>query len=710
MTRPLAVDIVVPGASFGGAEALLLRLLDPHAARLDARVTALGQTRFADEAAGRGWPVTVVPTGRTGPAVAAAAVRLTRRWRRDPPDVVLANGVKAAAVAVPAAFAAGVPVVWFKHDFSLDRQLARPLAAIATAVVASGPHVAEATGRAGVEVLLPPAPRPALPADEARRRLVAAGLPGDAEHVVICLGRLVDYKGVDDAVRALVTARGWHVAVIGQDDPAAPGESGRLERLARDVDVEHRVHFLGDLDEGGRLLAAADAVAVLTKLGAGNRGREGWSLVADEALAAGVPLIAARGGAVAERVGGAGIAVDPAAPEQVAAALEHLRDAETRRAMGAAGQAAMKDRPDTAAQGSRLVGVLAAAARRPGAGLEPARPVTVVVPAWNEGPHVAASLQPLIDQLGPDDELVVVHDPSPDETGAALDELAGPQIRVLHRPEGSSGISSARNAGIAAARHDRIACTDIGCVPQPGWLDALKAGLDDEPSPALVTGLYDVVADGPLQEAMSLACYPAVEEARRTGPLTRVYGALLGRVFDPSLPTGRSMAFTRQAWQDAGGFPESLATAEDVGFGQTIVAGGGRAVLATEAVVRWDQRPTVAGTATMFFRYGVGDGESRHRGLVARNLARLVAYTAGTAALAGRRRSLRALATAGAAFYLSVPMARAVRRRSGATTVALIPAALALKDLTKIAGCLVGLRRPPAQPPAAARSARTPRP
>jgi hypothetical protein len=281
--------------------------------------------------------------------------------------------------------------------------------------------------------------------------------------------------------------------------------------------------------------------------------------------------------------------------------------------------------------------------------------------------------------------------------------LVNERVRVIHRPEGASGISSARNAGIAAAAHDRIACTDVGCVPQPGWLDALRAAMSDEPEPALVTGLYDVAAAGPLQEAMALACYPAVEEARRTGPLTRVYGALLGRVFDAGLPTGRSMAFTRQAWRDAGGFPESLATAEDVGFGQAIVARGGRAVLAADAVVTWDQRPTIAGTATMFYRYGVGDGQSRHRGLVARNLARLVAYSAGAAALASGRRPARAGAAAGAAFYLSVPVGRAVRRRSSPATVALIPAALALKDLTKIAGCLAGLRRPPAPRPGAAR-------
>jgi glycosyltransferase involved in cell wall biosynthesis len=347
------------------------------------------------------------------------------------------------------------------------------------------------------------------------------------------------------------------------------------------------------------------------------------------------------------------------------------------------------------------------------AGIADPPPVTVVIPAFREdAAAVRATVEPLLAQLGPDDEVVVVHDPSSDpadhadsadpadDTGAVLDALAAgaprpDAMRVLHRPAGSSGISSARNEGIRSATHDRIACTDIGCVPQPGWVEALRAALAEAPAPSLATGLYDVGADGPLQEAMALACYPAVQEARRAGPLLRLYGALFGRVFDPALPTGRSMAFTRDAWQSAGGFPEALATAEDVGFGQKIVASGGRAVLAADAVVRWEQRPSLAATARMFFNYGVGDGESRSRLLVGRNLARAAAYGAGAVALARGGRALRGGALAGAAFYLSAPLGRARRRRAGLGAVALVPVAVAVKDGAKVAGCVVGLRRPP---------------
>jgi hypothetical protein len=47
----------------------------------------------------------------------------------------------------------------------------------------------------------------------------------------------------------------------------------------------------------------------------------------------------------------------------------------------------------------------------------------------------------------------------------------------------------------------------------------------------------------------------------------------------------------------------------------------------------------------------------------------------------------------GAAVYLSLPLARAVRTRSSPLVVAGIPVALAVKDLAKAAGCLRALVR-----------------
>jgi glycosyltransferase involved in cell wall biosynthesis len=360
--------------------------------------------------------------------------------------------------------------------------------------------------------------------------------------------------------------------------------------------------------------------------------------------------------------------------------------------MGQAGRVLVEGMDDLDATTTRFVGALAVAAHRPGAGLDPAAGprMSVVVPVYREAGTIGDSLDALDAQLSPGDELVVVADDGGDGTIAAI-RRSPVECTLITRP-GPGGISSARNAGIAAARHDVVALTDAGCRPHPGWLDGLRAGAAEAGiGPDLVTGLYDVAASTPMEAAFALACFPVPEEARRTGVWTTLYGKLLGRAYDPTLPTGRSMAVTKDAWAAAGGFPEDLATAEDVRFGRRLAELGRTCVLTADAVTTWEQRPTLGATARMYHGYGVGDGQSGDRLLVARNLVRLAAYLLGPLLWWKGGRAGQAAAAAGAAVYLSVPVARAARRRAGAQTWALLPVALAVKDVAKAVGCLKGL-------------------
>ncbi|PKW26716.1 glycosyltransferase [Phycicoccus duodecadis] len=692
---PLRVLVVAPKGFVGGAEAWLLSILGAAGRRLSVDAVVLDDGPLVEELASRGARVTVRPTGPRPLDLLSAGGSLRTVLRRADPDVVLANGIKAAVAVGPVAWAAGVPLVWVRHDPSFDPTLGRVVHRLATRTVTVTPRGGADVEHPGALVVAPPLLAEPLPRAEALERLHALGVP-DGDHLLLGMTtRLAPYKGLDTAIRALARpgATRWRLVVAGVDDPGAPGEQARLAALAREAGVEDRVTWLGSVDGAGRLAAGFDAVALLTRAGVpGYPSAEGHPLVMIEALAAGTPVVTdprtvppARDAATAR---GCAL-VDATDPVDVAAALHRLAETDARAAVAAEAGAVGAVHPRAPEVADTIVTVLREAATRPGAGEADGPAVTVVTTVLNEATGVDELLELLVPQLRHDDRLVVVDGGSTDGTWERLQEWESREPRVEASSAPGAGISAGRNIGIRRARTAWVACTDVGCRPEPGWLDGFRraagTGRYD-----LVTGVYRAGDDGSdWSRALAAVAYPRPAEQRRRTPLVRTYGRFLGRAYDARLCTGRSVAFTRDAAEAAGGFPEHLATAEDVRFGMAAVDAGARPVLSLDAEVTWAQRPTLAANGRMFRGYGRGDGLSGDRVLVGRNLARALVF-ASLPVLAlhptGRR-----LAVSGLATYLSLPLARAARGPRPLPTMVLVPAVAAYRDLMKARGCAEGL-------------------
>ena len=208
----------------------------------------------------------------------------------------------------------------------LRRVLARASRIIASSsqYIASSPYLQPLADKCMV-VPLAIDPQPFLPA----RPLLSA----PAEPTLLFVGRHRYYKGVDDLIKAMRSIRAR--LLIAGDGPMRSAWNA----LARQLNLEERVHFLGDVGPGDLpgLYAAADIFVLPSNLRA-----EAFGIVLLEAMAAGLPCITTElstGTSYVVQDGVTGFVVPPRSPDELARAINRLlADSELRRTMGQAGQ------------------------------------------------------------------------------------------------------------------------------------------------------------------------------------------------------------------------------------------------------------------------------------------------------------------------------------------------------------------------------------
>lgn len=107
----------------------------------------------------------------------------------------------------------------------------------------------------------------------------------------------------------------------------------------------------------------------------------------------------------------------------------------------------------------------------------PGRPtVSVCMATFRGAEHVVEQLRSILEQLGDDDEVVVVDDASPDETVAVIAGLRDPRIRVERFPR-NAGYTVAFARALELARGEVLMLSDQDDVWLPGRVDVLLEAL-----------------------------------------------------------------------------------------------------------------------------------------------------------------------------------------------------------------------------------------
>lgn len=346
----MRVAFVSPFVIQGGAERYLALLLDGLERDWIARIYFLADGPLVGELRERGYPLEVVPTGPGPLAILRSALRLRRELRRLRPDVVHADGIKGALVTTLALAGTRVPVVWLKCDFSHDGWLARTVARRCRSIAAVSRAVTETFRDGALEkTTVVPFGLPEAAVDRERGRAAVRGLVGEASGPVVGLvGRLDPHKGHREVLAVLPRLREQYdlrAVFVGADDPAHPGYREQLAAEIAAAGLEGAVTLPGFRGDAVELIAGCDALVIPSVTSRGGLGKEGFSLVALEAMGVGTPVVAYDHGGPPEVLGDCGLLVPPGDREALGdALLRLLEDGELRERLSECGRRRARER------------------------------------------------------------------------------------------------------------------------------------------------------------------------------------------------------------------------------------------------------------------------------------------------------------------------------------------------------------------------------
>lgn len=297
--------------------------------------------------------------------------------------------------------------------------------------------------------------------------------------------------------------------------------------------------------------------------------------------------------------------------------------------------------------------------------------VSLITTVLNAGDHVGRFLESLAEQTRAPDEIVVVDGGSSDGTLEELRRTEG--ITLIEEP--GANIARGRNVAIAASTYEVIAVSDADCVLEPDWLERLLEPLETGADVSM--GAYRPIAETFFHRCVAAVNLPDPAEWNEA----------------TFMPSGRSVAFRREAIEAAGGYPEWLDIGEDMYVNHRWRGLGMDLRLAPDAIVHWPLRPDLTSTWTQYFRYARGDALA---GMYPeRHALRFGVYGGAAYVWSSRSRLLKLGTLAGAAAYAAKPIRRAMRRcddpAERALALAMVPALMAFVDAAKMTGYLAGL-------------------
>jgi glycosyltransferase involved in cell wall biosynthesis len=223
--------------------------------------------------------------------------------------------------------------------------------------------------------------------------------------------------------------------------------------------------------------------------------------------------------------------------------------------------------------------------------------VSFITTVYNEESTVRLLLKSLFSQSKSPDEIIIVDGGSTDNTILEISNFKFPisnpkaQIKLIFK-KGNRSVG--RNEAIRSANNEIIVCSDSGCILDENWTSNIVKHFEDKKTD-VVAGYYRGLAKTNFQKC--LIPYVLVMQDKVNA--------------DDFLPASRSMAFKKSIWKKAGEFPEEFSNNEDYVFARKLKNINAKIIFEKKAIAYWIPRDNIKDAFIMFYRFALGDAESR---------------------------------------------------------------------------------------------------
>ena len=181
----------------------------------------------------------------------------------------------------------------------------------------------------------------------------------------------------------------------------------------------------------------------------------------------------------------------------------------------------------------------------------PTSSMTIVVVARNEEKSIERCIRGILEQHYPENlfEVIVVNDRSTDDTVEIIHKIQHPNFRLLNLHEFPDSIhvpafkKSAIELAIGKAQHDWIVVSDADCLHPVEWLRTI----------AYTQSLIDAVfLTGPVRISSSNSIIEKMQEMELQVLMLITAAGIRSGLHD--MANGANMAFSKQAFNDVGGY------------------------------------------------------------------------------------------------------------------------------------------------------------